>query len=178
MKLVASLLSMYGINEVKKMAKVFMTCGKICSGKSTYAQKIRKNYNAVILSVDEITLALFGQDTGENHDHYVEMAEAYLYEKSLEIIDSGINVVLDWGFWTESEREYARSYYSSRGIDYEFHYIDISTDEWAKRLKKRNKDILEHKSNNYYVDEGLAEKSGNIFETPTKDEIDVWVKEC
>lgn len=158
------------------MAKVFMTCGKICSGKSTYAQKIREKYHAVILSVDEITLALFGQNAGEKHDHYVEMTEAYLYEKSLEIIGAGINVVLDWGFWTAKERECARNYYSSKGIEHEFHYIDISPNEWAKRLEKRNKDVLEHKSNNYYVDEGLAEKFGNIFEAPTKDEIDVWVK--
>ena len=40
------------------MPKVIMTCGKICSGKSTYAQKLRLEYSAVILSVDEITLAL------------------------------------------------------------------------------------------------------------------------
>lgn len=40
------------------MAQVIMTCGKICSGKSTYAQKLSKKYNAVILSVDEITLSL------------------------------------------------------------------------------------------------------------------------
>ena len=32
------------------MPKVIMTCGKICSGKSTYAQKLRLEYSAVILS--------------------------------------------------------------------------------------------------------------------------------
>ena len=46
------------------MPKVIMTCGKICSGKSTYAQKLRLEYSAVILSVDEITLALFGNEAG------------------------------------------------------------------------------------------------------------------
>ena len=34
------------------MAEVFMTCGKICSGKSTYAQKLRNERNAVVLRVD------------------------------------------------------------------------------------------------------------------------------
>lgn len=157
------------------MAKVYMTCGLICSGKSTYAEEIRKKYKAVILSVDEITLALFGQDAGEKLDYYVEKAEAYLYEKSLEIIDSGINVVLDWGFWTAKERKYAREFYSSREIEYEFHYIDIDPIEWSKRIQKRNHDILEHNKNAYYVDEGLAEKVTSIFEIPNKNEVDVWI---
>ena len=52
------------------MAKVIMLCGKICSGKSTYANSISKQEKAVILSVDEITLALFGQYTGEKPDDY------------------------------------------------------------------------------------------------------------
>lgn len=80
------------------MPKVIMTCGRICSGKSTYAQKLRLEYSAVILSVDEITLALFGNEAGEKLDDYVCRAEKYLYDKSLEIIETGTNVILDWGF--------------------------------------------------------------------------------
>ena len=145
------------------MAKIFLMCGKICSGKSTHAKKLRKEYNAVILSVDEITLALFGQDAGEKHDYYVEKLKEYLYKKSLEILEAGVNVVLDWGFWRKAERDYAREFYSSRGIENEFVYIDISDEEWYRRLEKRNKDISENKSDAYYVDEGLAKKFANIF---------------
>ena len=44
------------------MAKVFLICGKICSGKSTYARKLMENRQAVLLSADEIMLALFVKD--------------------------------------------------------------------------------------------------------------------
>lgn len=77
-------------------------------------KKIRKTHSAVILSIDEIMLSVFGQDAGEKHDYYVEKVKEYQYEKSVEIAESGINVVLDWGFWTRKEREYAKEYYSSR----------------------------------------------------------------
>lgn len=157
------------------MAKVIMTCGKICVGKSTYAEKLRKEYNAVILSVDEITLSLFGQDAGENHDTYVERAEKYLFQKSLEIIESGINVILDWGFWMKEERDYARQFYQSRNIACEFHYLNISDEEWRRRREKRNEAIRSKDTDAYYVDEGLAEKCSFYFQTPTKEEIDVWV---
>ena len=36
------------------MAKVIAVCGKIGSGKSFYAEKIRKANKAVVLSCDEI----------------------------------------------------------------------------------------------------------------------------
>ena len=54
------------------MAKVFMICGKLCSGKSTYAETLRKKHSAVILSVDEIMLTIFGQNAGEKHDDYLK----------------------------------------------------------------------------------------------------------
>lgn len=157
------------------MSKVFIMCGKLCSGKSTYANKIRLTHKAVILSIDEIMLSVFGQDAGEKHDYYVERIKAYQYAKSVEIAESGINVVLDWGFWTRKERAYAKEYYTSRHIDYEFYYLDVDSVEWNRRIQKRNQDVLNHESDAYYVDEGLADKFESIFEVPTKDEIDVWV---
>ena len=54
------------------MAKVILICGKICSGKSTYAEKLRMENKAVLLSIDEIMLALFGFYVGNKHDEYVE----------------------------------------------------------------------------------------------------------
>ncbi len=157
------------------MAKVIMTCGRICSGKSTYAEKLRVKEKAVILSVDEITLALFEHNIGEKHDEYVEKAENYLFNKSLEIIDTGINVILDWGFWTKAERDFAKEFYRSHSVENEFHYIDISNEEWKKRIEKRNRLISEGKINAYYVDDGLMRKVYSIFEAPENEKMDVTI---
>ena len=158
------------------MAKVILICGKICCGKTTYAQKIRNENNAVLLSVDEITLALFGQHCGDKHDEYVERTEKYLLNKSMELISKDINVVLDWGFWTKSERESAKGFYKSRNIECEFHYIDISDETWKYRLNKRNSAVLVNETSAYYVDDNLAAKSASIFEVPSEDEFDVIYK--
>lgn len=157
------------------MAKVIMTCGRICSGKSSYAGKLRVKEKAVILSVDEITLALFEHNIGEKHDEYVEKAENYLLNKSLEIIDTGINVILDWGFWTKAERDFAKEFYRSHSVENEFHYIDISNEEWKKRIEKRNRLISEGKINAYYVDDGLMRKVDLIFEAPENEKMDVTI---
>ena len=155
------------------MAKVILICGKICSGKSTYAEQLRIQNNAVLLSTDEITLALFGQHCGDKHDDYVERTQSYLFNKSLELIEVGINVILDWGFWLKEERDYAREFYNSRNIACEFHYIDISDNTWKARLKKRNSAILAEETNAYYIDDNIAKKFTSIFEEPNEDEIDV-----
>lgn len=157
------------------MAKVIMTCGKICSGKSTYAKSLLLENQAVVLSVDEIMLALFGQQVGDMHDEYVARTEKYLFDKSADVIENGISVILDWGFWTRAERAFARKFYGSRNIKCEFHYIDIKDELWMRRIENRNRLISEGKLDAYYVDEKLAQKFGAIFEPPSDDEIDVRI---
>lgn len=159
------------------MAKVYLICGKICCGKTTYANKICAENNAVLLSVDEITLALFGQHCGDKHDEYVERTEKYLLNKSLELISKDINIVLDWGFWTKAEREAAKEFFKSRNIEYMLHYIDINDETWKSRLNKRNNEVLANETSAYYVDDNLAAKFNSIFEAPSEDEIEISEKD-
>ena len=157
------------------MAKIIMTCGKICCGKSTYAEQLRGSHHSVILSVDEITLALFDQDAGDSLDGSVDKLKKYLFHKSLEIIEAGVDVILDWGFWTRAERNAAKEFYQSRQIEYEFHYLDICDEVWKKRLKHRNYLVQTGQTDAYYVDDGVIEKFTHIFEQPEREEMDLWI---
>lgn len=156
------------------MAKVILICGKICCGKTTYSEQIREKENAVILSVDEIMLSIFGQHAGEKHDEYANNTQRYLFDKSVEFVNAGVNVILDWGFWTKTNRDKAREFYKARGIDTEMHYIDICDETWEQRLAYRNAKVEAGQTDAYFVDENLANKFAAIFETPDKEEIDVW----
>ena len=93
------------------MADVVLICGRICCGKTTYAQTLCKDRRAVLLSVDEIMLGIFGQHCGDRHDEYAAGTQKYLYAKSLELLGAGIDVILDWGFWTGEVRSKAKEYY-------------------------------------------------------------------
>ena len=155
-------------------AKVILICGKICSGKSFYAESLRKERGAVILSVDEITLSLFGQHIGEKHDEICERTQKYLFEKSIEIVEVGTEVILDWGFWQREDREYAREFYKSRGVSCEFHYVYVSDKVWKKNLSERNAAVSAGKTAAYFVDGSLAAKFERMFEVPDKSEMDVW----
>ena len=142
-------------------------------GNADVADKV----HIVLLSTDEITLALFDQHIGEKHDEIVERTQAYLMNKALEIISCGISVILDWGFWQKEDRDAARAFFSAHGVPCEFHYLNISDEIWQQRLAKRNAAILAHETSAYYVDEGLAKKFGGLLEPPDREEMDVWLTE-
>ena len=157
------------------MATVYLVCGKLCCGKSTYAKQLKDAHKAVILSADEIMLAVFGLYAGEKHDEYAANVRTYLFEKSLEFIQTGVDVVLDWGFWTKAARYEAKAFYRSRDIECELHYLDISDEVWQARIAQRNRSVLAGKTTAYIVDSALAAKFEARFELPAKDEVDVWV---
>lgn len=153
--------------------KAILICGKLCCGKTVYAEKLRAQGRAVLLSVDELMLLVLGSDCGDMHDEYARRVQGYLLRKSLEILRSGTGVILDWGFWQKADRSSAREFYSENGIHCELHYIDIGDEARRQNIAERNRAVSENGAAAYYVDSGLSEKLERLFEPPDKSEIDV-----
>ena len=163
---------------MKTNAKVILLCGKIAAGKTFYANRLRTESGrpTVILSCDEIMLAVFPDGTGEMHDTYSLRVREYLFRKSPEILETGCDVILDWGFWRKSDRDAARSFYRERGIPVELHVVDTPDELWKKNIGRRNRAVAEGTVSAYFVDEGLLNKLNGLFEPPCADEVDVWYK--
>lgn len=157
------------------MSKIIAICGKICSGKSYYANQMKDKENAVILSTDEATYDLIDNEQGEFYNAFAERVNKYLMKKAIEIVNAGCNVILDWGFWTKGERQETTKYFNQFGIDVEWHYVDIELSRWQQLIDERNAKIQNgNGGSDFYVDEGLMEKLLSKFEVPKRDEIDVW----
>jgi predicted kinase len=157
------------------MGKVILICGKICSGKSYYAKRLKERYNAVILSTDEVTYDLINNEQGEFYNIFAERVNLYLRKKAVEIVQAGANVILDWGFWTNENRIEISQFFKTHNVQYEWHYMDVDDEVWHKNIDERNSRILEgNGGSDFYVDAGLLEKLLSMFEVPKEDEIDVW----
>lgn len=157
------------------MARIIAICGKICAGKSYYAHEITEKENAVILSCDEVTKALFDNDLGEKHDEMAHRIWEYLQTKSVELVRCGCTVILDWGFWRSADRKRIMDFYRAQGIACEWHYIDVDDATWRKNIEERNARVARGEGGcDYYLDEGLLAKCLSRWEMPTRDEIDVW----
>lgn len=155
------------------MAKVILICGKLCSGKSRCCRELMEKSPALLLSVDEITERIFDKDLGERHDEVSGKIQAYLFDKAAEAVAAGADVILDWGFWTRASRCEASAFFRERGIDFEWHYIDVSDKAWQESIAHRNAAVLSGEDDSYYVDEGLLNKLLTLFEPPEPGEMDV-----
>ena len=155
-------------------AKVIAVCGKICSGKTYYARQLLEKENAVILSCDELTKALFDNDLGERHDEMSLRIWDYLKAKSVELVNAGCTVILDWGFWTAKDRKSLTEFYRTHNIPVEWHYIDVDDRTWHMNIEERNRRVSSGEGgSDYYLDEGLMEKLLSKWEEPSECEIDV-----
>lgn len=157
------------------MPEVILICGKLCSGKTTYAKKLQRESKAVILSVDELMLSLLDPYLGDEHEQYTQKAQRYLLDKSLEMLEAGADIILDWGFWTQTSRDFVKAFYDSRNITCRWHYIDIDDETWKARIAQRNSAVSAERPEAYFVDDNLFAKAERLFEPPAEDEIDVHV---
>ena len=159
------------------MNKVILICGKMCSGKTTYAKSLIKINPAVLLSIDEITTIYLGtESSGAEYWEIYDKTRMYLYNKSLEIIESGIDVILDWGFWRQTDRRSVTSFYEQNNILIEWHYIDASNEILLKNLNNRNHSIKAGEQiSSYYFSNDVAKKLWEEkFEIPATSEMDIW----
>ena len=159
------------------MNKVILICGKMCSGKTTYAKSLIKLSPTVLLSIDEVTrIFCDSKSSGVAYWEVYNKTQIFLLNKSLEIIESGVDVILDWGFWKQADRQEAMLFYKQNNVLFEWHYVDASNDILLKNLTKRNQEIeTDRQSSSYHFSEEVAIKFWNEkFEPPDKNEIDVW----
>ena len=159
------------------MAKLLCICGKIGCGKTYYANRLKEQEHAVILSTDEVTYDLTNNQQGEGYDEFARGVNLYLRKKAVEIVNAGCTVILDWGFWTKENRKEIKRYGENNGVLVEMHYIDIDDKTWYENIEKRNNEVISgNGGSSFYVDEGLLNKVSSLFEIPEKEEIDIWYK--
>ena len=149
------------------MAKVVALCGKLCAGKSTLARRLRDELPAVVLNSDELTLAL-----PFDHDATYPVVRPYLWNKAVEIVRAGANVVLDFGFWSRADRDEAKAFFAAAGVVLEWRYVSVTDEEWRRNIAARNEKVRSGEENSYFVDEGLAAKCLRLFEEPAPGELE------
>ncbi len=165
------------IRKEGTMAKVIILCGRIASGKSYYANKLKEQNKAVILSVDELMLRLSDSCLGQQHDDTARRCEAYFYQLAEQMIGSGINVIIDYGYWSKKDRQDAKDYFRKKGMEAELHYLHIPEELRLKQLENRNERLIaESKKKDtgrvYIIDELLRQRLDAKFEEPSPEEVD------
>ena len=79
----------------------------------------------------------------------------------------GVDVVLDWGFWSRSERDDFRSRAAALGVRAEVRFLDVPRDELSARLAVRDTDPSQSA---FRVSDAELDLYRTLFEPPTPDE--------
>jgi predicted kinase len=122
------------------MATVHLICGFLGSGKTTFSHAVTRQCSAVRLSVDELYLRLFtdgvptyevdagalGRLFGALNDHWPQVATA------------GVDVVLDFGFWSRGLRDEVRERARAIGAATRLYWLRCPDELALARCLQRN----------------------------------------
>ena len=121
------------------MATAHLLFGYLGSGKTTFAKRLEVEHAAVRFTPDEWMARLFGDDPPEHS--FPEKAAAIL--ELLEPLWTrclclGLDVVLDYGFWTRKERDEVRAAVARLGASARLYCLECPADEARRRIDARN----------------------------------------
>lgn len=153
------------------MATLHLMVGLPGSGKTTEAIKLEQKYKALRLTPDEWQYFLFGHDiSDQEHDERHTKVEELMWEVAVRVLKSGVDVILDFGFWTKSERDEFRRKARLLGADCKIHYMDVPDEVIWERLTVRNQSAGENAV--FYVGKKEFDEWSGLFEIPTKEELE------
>ncbi len=121
------------------MPKAHLVFGFLGSGKTTLAKRLEIQHSAVRFTPDEWMARPFGEDPPA--DTFQDRASAILdlmqpiWARCLSL---GLDVVLDYGFWSRAERDRARATVEDLGATPVLWAVSCSDDEARKRIALRN----------------------------------------
>lgn len=143
--------------------------GLPCSGKTTVANQLKVEQNALLFTPDIWHLELFGDDShSPNHDLNHERIEALIWGVAEQALELGVSVILDFGCWVKTQRDYFRSKARALGVSFKIHYMEVPIDKLKRRIAMRNG---ENRKDVFSVPLEDIDKLFKIFEPPTSEEL-------
>jgi predicted kinase len=121
------------------MATVHLVCGFLGAGKTTFSVALARQRDAVRFSVDELYLRIFvGGPTYELDQQALDRLLDALDDLWPQVVQAGVDVVLDFGFWRRKFRDDVRRRAQSTGASVQLYWLRCPDDVALARCLKRN----------------------------------------
>lgn len=157
------------------MSKIILVCGPSGAGKSTYARHLADEIGGVRLSLDDWLDGLYRDDRGDEMQYDWALArinriERQLYALIRQMMERGIPVILDHGFFKQEHRQKFYDWAAEDGFIIECHLLELDKEIRWQRVEQRNRDQGDTFS--LVVDRDMFEFGEGLFERPQADELD------
>lgn len=151
------------------MAVMVLIVGLPGAGKTSWARRLEQERKAIRLTPDEWMDALF--DSSELDGRRWVLESEMLWGVAARALELGVDVILDYGCWSEEERDLFRTRAQQLGASAEIVVLDLPVEVLWERLEKRNVDLPA--ATFQVTREELYEWSA-AFEVPTAEEVQRW----
>jgi predicted kinase len=160
-------------NREKNMTKIALISGNVGAGKSTYATRLSVQDNGYIFTTDEWMRNLFYKDIPDPPSYEwalerTERIEVQILQESLKLLARNISVILDIGFFAESQRTRVQSFFRDRGYGPVLHYLDVDKETRWQRVDERN--TIQGETFEFFVSRQVFEFCETIFEPLDEEE--------
>jgi predicted kinase len=153
---------------MKAKATVYLICGFIGAGKTTFAKKLEERTDAVRITKDEWSIRLIGNDPA--FDGYVEWDAKVIglsRDFAFYLARKGIHVIMDEGFWGKEEREDLKRQISAIGAEVVMYYVDTPIEIIRDRVAKRNSNLTKE---SFEISPEMLEGYLALWQPPGEDE--------
>lgn len=148
---------------------LFFFCGKMAAGKSTLARQIAQDYNAILLSEDDLLSQLYPEEIVDipSYIKYAPRLRAAIAPHIRELLLKGISVVLDFPGNTINQRNWFRGLFEPVEADHKLYFIDATDDLCKRQLKERSKELPEDSP---FISDAVFEEITRYFQVPLEEE--------
>jgi predicted kinase len=155
------------------MATLHLLHGFTGSGKTTFARKLERELSALRFTPDEWIVQLYGNNPPEeDFPEYLERVTNLIWQLTMQLLRSDRDVILDFGFWSRSSRDEARSKALSVGALVKLYSISCAEETMRQRLLKRSADLP---VGALLIDENAIQLFKERFEPLAEDESHLMV---
>jgi predicted kinase len=109
------------------------------SGKSTHARRLQAKRPTLRFTLDEWMIRLYPGMSVENSAYGVqaEGVRELIWDLAAQALRLGLDVILDWNFWSTERREWAVRHAQDAGADVELHWLVAGPEEATARAQRR-----------------------------------------
>ena len=131
-----------GKSKATNKPTVHLLHGICGSGKTTFAKQLAAEVNGIRFTLDEWMHALYGADpSAEQFDELWQRVDELIWQQVAQLVRLGIDVIMDYGFWTRQSRDAARERVAALGAKHVLYRINCDVHIARKRVLQRTANL-------------------------------------
>lgn len=153
---------------MKRQATVYLICGFVGAGKTTFAKDLERKTGAVRITKDEWSIRLIGNDpTIDGYEEWDRRICGLSRDVAFQLAEKGIDVIIDEGFWEEELRDEMRRRARAIGVKAVMYYVETPIETIRKRVAERNNNLTK---DSFKISRAMLDNYLRHWQSPSDDE--------